>query len=876
MSTPQKDTKIPNTLKITIKTNVFGNQEFTFDDSNFFPDTPEEDRVPYVYFNPLVKLPPSKELQKQIPRQYIDQAFLDKGSFQSLLNHINATPAEDLEEASKRRYIDNNIEVTLQLLFSEGSVIYIREKPYTIMKCIYDTGDWKLGTKQQPFIAKVKDIRSPLLKQSFANNEIQEGEKELQQLPEAVVYGQNFTGPKNNVLPAKPTPTPTPPPTSTPIPTQAPIPTPTPAPTPAPTPIPTPIPTPAPTPIPTPITLPMSRTPTTMITTPTTHTPPPTNKLIIRNPTPTNKLTIRNPTPTNKLIIRNPPPPPQNPSPEKEPPSPVEELQDDVSPPQKKNACDMTAGELSLFLSNNPPSKPINGLIRESVVSRSIQGFLRSQCYYNLINGIYSEVKESSFKALSLQQLRYLSSVDTGLKDMPKNLNKQAYEQSVSRLHVPSISGATPCFLTAVAVSINWYNFSNQRTRITYCDPRGGGVIYGTADHFFTKELLFQILLDNIVNEFRYSPYIKSKPAISESQADLDPSQQFYKFCMDPNNHDSFMDKLTVFLNTSENLGDIDIVNLILSKKLKLKLITISQVPGVNMSYKVLYPYQFQLNFSQEAPCNKFVFLYSTKTTTGNVNYRLFTFDYNRYPGIESPKNEMIMFKFISGVDETAPLYMFFLMYFSIYMNLSQEEKNTFVFQPLTMDKIDKSFLSLKANPEKYRAFYKSFQTCFPYIKIDEPPPATVVEPDLDSIETPGSGSDSEQLPPQPPPRRSARIAQAQGNNPEAQENNQVAGSSSYTSNNDSKLSFYTTIELELLPGKNVKLSGTELSKQQCLSKKKAILRSYSRLRGVKYDIPPDLPKKGGTRKKRRTRKKMRTRKKSIQRKTLRYRKKHY
>jgi len=84
-------------------------------------------------------------------------------------------------------------------------------------------------------------------------------------------------------------------------------------------------------------------------------------------------------------------------------------------------------------------------------------------------------------------------------------------------------------------------------------------------------------------------------------------------------------------------------------------------------------------------------------------------------------------------------------------------------------------------------------------------------------------------------------------------------------SSNESKLSFYTTVELELYPGKKVDLSEKELSKLKCSYKWNDIKRSYSQFLGKPYVIKPNFTKKkqgGGTRKKKKRTKKSRTLKK--------------
>lgn len=191
-------TAIPNELTININTSIPGFQKIKFKPSMLIKDISKDDSS--VIFDPLIKYNQSEI--NQIPENLRKKEFFNKGLFQSLVNHLNLKqikiPAtkEGIKEATRKGYIDNNIRITLNNIFNEGSVINIGGQSYVIADIQWTNGDWKISTKKKEEIDSSK-ITDPYLKQVIVKDEIISGEKELNELPPEVVYGSSFTGQKN-------------------------------------------------------------------------------------------------------------------------------------------------------------------------------------------------------------------------------------------------------------------------------------------------------------------------------------------------------------------------------------------------------------------------------------------------------------------------------------------------------------------------------------------------------------------------------------------------------------------------------------------------------------------------------------------------------
>ena len=184
---------IPNELKITINTSIPGFQSIRYKPSMSYPDEKNADTI---YFNPLVKL--NSSIIKSLPQDVQKKEFFNKGLFQSLINSHGLEKNKTLVQATREGNVDNNIRITLENLFPSNSVLYINKQPYAIADLQWTKGDWKIDKKTQqiPELESNK-ITDPYLYRSIVKDEIISGEKELQTIPNYVVYGPNYTGPDN-------------------------------------------------------------------------------------------------------------------------------------------------------------------------------------------------------------------------------------------------------------------------------------------------------------------------------------------------------------------------------------------------------------------------------------------------------------------------------------------------------------------------------------------------------------------------------------------------------------------------------------------------------------------------------------------------------
>ena len=187
---------IPNQLNIIINTSVPGYQKIEYKPYMTIPDISKDDKK--VIFNPLVKL--NKSYVDKVPENLRKKQFFNKGLFDSLLNLINGTKSESLLQATRNGFVDNNIKITLDSIFPENSVLYINKTPYTIADFQWSTGNWKVDTKIKKSQLDSSKITDPALYQTVVKDEIISGENQLQTLPPTILYGANYTGPKNNTV----------------------------------------------------------------------------------------------------------------------------------------------------------------------------------------------------------------------------------------------------------------------------------------------------------------------------------------------------------------------------------------------------------------------------------------------------------------------------------------------------------------------------------------------------------------------------------------------------------------------------------------------------------------------------------------------------
>jgi hypothetical protein len=171
------NTSVPDELIINIDTSIPGYEKIKFSPSMLSQNMNTSNRN--VLFNPLYKL--DAKNMGDISEKSTKTRFYDINSFNSMLSLFVKTRVNSLKEAVNKGYIDNNIKITLDVIFSDKSVIYIGGKPYTIMDHQWTLGNWNIDKKIK--------IENPNLNTKI-KNEIISGD-------ESVFYGPNYSGTKN-------------------------------------------------------------------------------------------------------------------------------------------------------------------------------------------------------------------------------------------------------------------------------------------------------------------------------------------------------------------------------------------------------------------------------------------------------------------------------------------------------------------------------------------------------------------------------------------------------------------------------------------------------------------------------------------------------
>jgi hypothetical protein len=185
----KKDIPIPNALTITINTSVPGYQTIKYKPDMTIKSIDKDEKT--IWFDPLVPL--NQTVIDKVPENIRVLEFFNKGLFESLINSHGNKKQITLEQAKKTKIIDNNIQITLNNLFPSNGILYIKGEPYAIADIQWSKSDWKIDRKIKdvPEINTNK-ISDPTIYSNIVKNEIQIGNKQLQQLPHDLLYGVNF------------------------------------------------------------------------------------------------------------------------------------------------------------------------------------------------------------------------------------------------------------------------------------------------------------------------------------------------------------------------------------------------------------------------------------------------------------------------------------------------------------------------------------------------------------------------------------------------------------------------------------------------------------------------------------------------------------
>lgn len=192
---------VPEQLNITIRTSIPGHQTIKYNSSMTIKESGNES----VKFNPLIKLNESKI--NTIPENYRIKNFFYQSLFDSMLIYNGGKPAKSLRQATKNGYVDNNIKVTLNTIFKNGSVIYIGGNPYTIGDVQWSSGDWEIEndpnkkkpTSDQKTVVEHQSNKQPGTNQLFS--EFKSVPEVVQEAtPETLHEPISDAMPENNIL----------------------------------------------------------------------------------------------------------------------------------------------------------------------------------------------------------------------------------------------------------------------------------------------------------------------------------------------------------------------------------------------------------------------------------------------------------------------------------------------------------------------------------------------------------------------------------------------------------------------------------------------------------------------------------------------------
>ena len=844
---------IPNQLNIIINTNIPGYQKIEYKPYMTITDISKHDKK--IIFNPLVKL--DKSYVDKVPENLRKKQFFNKGLFESLLNFTDGTKATTLIEATRNNYVDNNIKITLDTIFPENSVLYINKNPYVIADVQWSKGDWKIDTKIKKSQLDSSKITDPALYQTVVKDEIISGENQLQSLPPAIIYGENYTGPKDDtnnetlsssasgVKPVTPSTIATPVPPATPS-TIVPY------------------------------------VPPAKPATPVTPDTPSTIVPYVKPDTPDTPDTI---------VPYVPPVPPQ---------------------PYIPPTLLLTDSDESIVEENeNYPNviEPPTKMKTSFKTTTNLRNFFKQQNFYNLINMLYYASTENTKMVIqkSLSETITLSDVDID------ELNRLNYLKNVLEVKTIENSGRGNCFFIAVADAINYHNYYNQKNRII-SGRYGTGVNLYTQ--FYLRSLVVKYLqswsgldeyLINIapvtadeLNELFVQQINGIKTALTVSgNSDEITGDNYVRIANDIfNSHDNFLVKNieTVPIDINEyntpfkvieksqisryilnsNFWANEIVIYALSSELKLNIIPLESIKTPAKKTTIRVPYA---NFSPELNnWNKYLFLYyhqnhfelitfnqKTRIQKANTTRRLNI----NYPAKKILKKSKIIFDRNDNISELPPIYILFIIFGSYFSSITNEEdKLNFTFKKEIMFTIQNLINNNLYNKTDYSSFfYPTFKIYFPNSNIQKPKNLiqspeikkskplkikTIKLPQIKAIEPPEIKAIE---PPEIIDEESPEIIDEES--PEIKDAYKGGAYSRYNpyyrptynrqymaynmEKNDkddvSQLAYVITIDMELIPGTS--LSPEELKEAKCNRKWNSIRKSWSELTGKPYVMPP-------------------------------------
>jgi hypothetical protein len=812
-------TSVPNELKITINTNIPGFQTIKYKPYMTLPNDRSDGSV---QFNPLVKL--KQSVIKSLPPNIQVSEFFNKGLFQSLINSHGLVRAKSLLEATNEGYVDNNINVTLDTLFPSNSVIYINKQPYAIADVQWTKGDWKIDKKIQemPQLDSTR-IRDPYLYQTVVKDEIISGENELNQIPNDIIYGPNYTGPTNVASGVKKQDNPENPENPENQKTYLPL---------------------------EPSTLPL---------------PPAEPAQSINKPNkPTPKyLPLPPAEPAQPINRPNKPNKPNKPTPEYIPLPPAEQAQPINKPikPERQYPALLPPAETDKSSTIIPPKKhakilqiadaqynddkeiePIDEikLTASRKSSASLRGYFKDKDYYFMLNTIFKNMNEEE-KSVVDKIFKETSGVDVKPSN---NLSTKAYNITTDNIRVNENTGAGDCFFIAVADAINFYNsnVNSNADKIIYNNYGKEGMIY--TQKMLRELISYYILHMNSINFSELSSVLEYNVSRLNDkfteQYNAYKKNIFHNKSITPN---IFFDIVNNIYHSDENflimkptkmteetirkpfrpVNKSEIKDYIESSDYWANNVAIDalcEILGLNIivlesrENKVRIPYIY----NNIKPWSKYMFLYHE-----NNHYELISFDYifktfRKEPAfsIKTQKVRIVIFEKIGKI--YPPLSIIFLIFATNYINIKEiNDKNNYQLLGFLLKSILGVFNKIETTQTKndnkkfLDLFNKYFQS--PFLVHDK---QIEIIKDIQN------------------PIFEKKIEGGRLFPYEYRQNNEV----NQYDNNKTNISYYVTISMDLKKG--TALSKKDISDLKCNHRWNSIRKNYSDLRGLAYTIIPD------------------------------------
>jgi hypothetical protein len=796
-------TSIPNTLSITINTSIPGHQIVKFKPNMLIQNISKDDNK--VYFNPQIPL--NQSIINKIPQKIRVLEFFNKGLFNSLINlhGVKKTPLPTLEEARNRGIIDNNIKITLNTLFSVGTVIYIDKKPYSVVDIMWNNGQWKLDTK--PIDLKViqpEKIMNPYLYNQYIIKQYNEGKKELENINDKAKYGPNYDKSKEK-----------------------------------------------------------EKEPTLTIQTKKddevkTPTPKPAPQIEMPKPVPQ----IEAPKPVPQIEAPKPAPQIEMPKPAPQ----IEAPKSDIYPESEK-VEEIIEHPMTINI-DLPLSKDSTRFLRNYFMNNDFY-YMINQIYLNMnpkqkniMHQIYTKTTGINIvpTAINLSRKAYDTTI-IGDKKAAKGL-RIIHNEGGGNCFFISIADAINYYNSTSSNKIIYNNYGIGNNLFTQKFLRSlvsNYVLQNLNDyiklsHVFSQELnkIFkqQIILLSKNENIDNTKYIElvnkiyqnndnllvKKPTTIPISNSLDFYNPFKSF------NSSEKQQMKDYFNSSDYWADGNTV-IILSNILKMNILTIVNKNGY------LSISNANLKVGDLNNWNRYLFLYYDENLK---HYELVTFDFIESKITKEPKikvkkiiNRIVIFDVKNVIDFILPpIYIIFLLFSTYYLSLDDISRSKIFFLKPYLDSIMNSFNNILNNSENIEnnKFLSIFNKYFPnsYKKLN-------LQDKIQMNENNGiSGLDGGAI--QDYNYKYNPYGNYYGY-PYGDYNPKYRGYSPYRypsqsrmyqdlkAQKDSNLSYQITIDLELQKGD--KLSPKLLEESNCINRLNQIKKSYANLTGAKYIIPP-------------------------------------